>query len=83
MKKEDNPLEAATTAINRAQQWTELAQTDPGKFTESQNHLTYAQEQLALAHQSLNSLNEEEKQQLQRADDLLRLLKQTQQSIIH
>ncbi|WP_026571463.1 MULTISPECIES: hypothetical protein [Sediminibacillus] len=79
--KEDNLLDAATTAIERAQHWTERAQTDPAMFTESQNHLAYAQEQLALAHQRSSWFSEEEKQQLQRADDLLRLLKQTQQSL--
>ncbi|WP_053217503.1 hypothetical protein [Virgibacillus senegalensis] len=83
MNTESNLVEAAATAVKRAQRWTALAQTDPAKFTESQNHLNYAQEQVALAHQQFSLLKEEEQHKLQQADDLLRLLKQTQQSLTH
>ncbi|SDK28903.1 hypothetical protein [Sediminibacillus albus] len=76
-----NYTKEAVQAVQRAQKWVELAQSNPAGYSESQNHLVFAQEQVANAQQAIANASEEEKKELRQAADLLRLLKQTQQSI--
>ncbi|WP_077624086.1 hypothetical protein [Sediminibacillus massiliensis] len=74
-------IQEAMEAVDRARNWVELAQSNPAGYTESQNHLNYAEQQLSNAIRELDSCSEDDRRKLQAASDLLRLLQETQQSL--
>lgn len=74
-------LRETLNAVRRAQKTVEEAQSSSTGYTEAHNQLMFAEELLTGVQPQYQNGSKEEQRQLQQATDLLRRLKETQQSL--
>lgn len=66
--------------LNNTKLAVERAQEDPTGFTEAQNHVKQSEEMLSEVRHNSRLNSEENKKDMQKAQDLLRLIEETNQA---